>query len=153
MAASTTATPRIGAAKARAGGAKASPRSRGAAKTPAKAAPPKHAAPKAPAPTARAAASPGGLPATVGVRELRQNLSVYLDRVKQGEALQVTEHGRVVAILTAVPPTASRYDILLAQGLITPATRSIRDLPPPRPLPPGARPLSEILDELREERL
>lgn len=89
---------------------------------------------------------------TVGVRELRQNLSIYLDRVKQGAALQVTEHGRVVAVLRPVPPNASRYDILLAQGLITPATKSIRDLPPPRKLPPGSRPLSEILDEMREDR-
>jgi prevent-host-death family protein len=89
---------------------------------------------------------------TVGVRELRQNLSVYLDRVKQGAALQVTEHGRVVAVLRPVPPNASRYDILLALGLITPATKSIRDLPPPRKMPPGSRPMSEILDEMREDR-
>ena len=27
----------------------------------------------------------------VGVREVRQNLSVYLDRVKAGEALEITE--------------------------------------------------------------
>ena len=33
----------------------------------------------------------------VGVRELRQNLSVYLDRVKDGETLEVTEHGHPVA--------------------------------------------------------
>ncbi len=89
---------------------------------------------------------------TVGVRELRQNLSIYLDRVKQGAALQVTEHGRVVAVLRPVPPNASRYDILLAQGLITPATKSIRDLPPPRKMPPGSRPMSEILDDMREDR-
>lgn len=108
---------------------------------------------KAAAEAARAQAAATGRPVTVGVRELRQNLSVYLEQVKQGVAMQVTEHGRVVAVLTPVPVTASRYDILLAQGLITPATRSIRDLPPPRPMPPGARPLSEILDELREERL
>jgi prevent-host-death family protein len=108
---------------------------------------------KVAAEAARAQAAATGRPVTVGVRELRQNLSVYLEQVKQGVAMQVTEHGRVVAVLTPVPATASRYDILLAQGLITPATRSIRDLPPPRPMPPGARPLSEILDELREERL
>jgi hypothetical protein len=30
----------------------------------------------------------------VGVRELRQNLSKYLDRIKRGERLEVTEHGR-----------------------------------------------------------
>ena len=85
------------------------------------------------------------------MRELRQNLSVYLDRVKQGEALEVTEHGRVVAVLRPVPPSASRLDILIAQGLVTPATKSIRDLPPPRKLPPGARPVSDILEEMRSE--
>ncbi len=35
----------------------------------------------------------------VGVRELRQNLSRYLERVKAGESLTVTEHGRVIARL------------------------------------------------------
>jgi prevent-host-death family protein len=35
----------------------------------------------------------------VGVRELRQNLSRYLERVKAGDSLTVTEHGREVARL------------------------------------------------------
>lgn len=35
----------------------------------------------------------------VAVRELRQNLSRYLRRVKAGEELVVTEHGRRVARL------------------------------------------------------
>jgi prevent-host-death family protein len=39
---------------------------------------------------------------TVGVRELRQNLSIYLARVKKGRALTVTEHGRAAFI----PPAA-----------------------------------------------
>lgn len=43
----------------------------------------------------------------VGVRELRQNLSRYLDRVKSGEDLVVTEHGREVARL--VPVAAEAY--------------------------------------------
>ena len=34
---------------------------------------------------------------TVGVRELRQNLSRYLERVKAGEAFVVTERGSEVA--------------------------------------------------------
>ena len=88
---------------------------------------------------------------SVGVRELRQNLSVYLDLIKQGRALSVTEHGHVVAVLRPVPANASRIDILIAQGLVTPATRSIRDLPPPRKAPPGSRPMSEILEEMRDE--
>ncbi len=46
----------------------------------------------------------------VGVRELRQNLSKHLDRVKAGETLRVTEHGRVVARL--VPATSGIYEEL-----------------------------------------
>jgi len=44
---------------------------------------------------------------SVGVRELRQNLSRYLDRVKAGEDLVVTEHGREVARL--LPMAAGGY--------------------------------------------
>ena len=51
--------------------------------------------------------------AHVGVRELRQNLSRYLDRVKGGEALVVTEHGREVARL--VPLSSNAYAELAAR--------------------------------------
>lgn len=53
------------------------------------------------------------MPERVGVRELRQNLSKYLDRVKAGEDLVVTEHGREVARL--VPATADAYAELAAR--------------------------------------
>lgn len=45
----------------------------------------------------------------VGVRELRQNLSKYLDRVKQGEDLVVTERGREVARLIPSGPSVDPY--------------------------------------------
>jgi prevent-host-death family protein len=48
----------------------------------------------------------------VGVRELRQNLSRYLDLVKAGEDLVVTEHGRVVARL--LPAAVGGYAELAA---------------------------------------
>lgn len=89
---------------------------------------------------------------SVGVRELRQNLSIYLDLVKQGRPLNVTVRGRVVAVLRPLPPEASRLDLLSAQGLVTPATRSIRDLPRPRKAPTGTPPSSETLDELGDDR-
>jgi prevent-host-death family protein len=69
----------------------------------------------------------------VGVRELRQNLSVYLQRVKDGESLEVTEHGHPVAVLAPRREPRSAYDRLLAEGRIHPGSGSIRDLP----LPPG----------------
>jgi len=88
----------------------------------------------------------------VGVRELRQNLSVYLARVKQGECLEVTEHGRPVALLRPLPASASWLESMIAAGLATPAQGDLLELGPPPPLAPGERPLSEVLDELREDR-
>jgi prevent-host-death family protein len=59
----------------------------------------------------------------VGVRELRQNLSVYLDRVKAGETLEVTEHGRPVGLLTPLPRAdMSTLDRLVAEGRATRGT-------------------------------
>jgi prevent-host-death family protein len=92
-------------------------------------------------------------PARVGVRELRQNLSVYLDRVKTGETLEVTEHGRPVAQLGPRPTKpVSIIDQLIAEGRITPATLDHRMLQPPQAIAdPSGRTLSEILQEMRDE--
>ena len=91
--------------------------------------------------------------ARVGVRELRQNLSVYLDRVKAGESLEVTEHGRPVARLAPNPPhQMSIVDRMTADGRITPATHDHRLTPPPPPDPAPEYPsLSGILQEMRDE--
>ena len=90
--------------------------------------------------------------AIVGVRELRQNLSIYLDRVKKGEALTVTEHGNAVAILRPLPAASNVLDRLMAEGRATAPSRSVADLPRPLTLR-LTKPLPEILDELRDERL
>ena len=95
----------------------------------------------------------GGGGSTVGVRELRQNLSVYLDRVKRGEVLSVTERGRVVAVLRPATEEMSVLDRMVAEGRAIAPTGSLRDLPPPRPLPPGSPSVQEILDEIRADRL
>ena len=94
---------------------------------------------------------------TVGVRELRQNLSVYLERVKKGEALTVTDRGEEVAILRPMPKTDDVIERLIAEGRATRPTRHISDvietLRKTRQPWTGDKPLSEVLDELREERL
>ena len=91
-------------------------------------------------------------PARVGVRELRQNLSVYLDRVKAGETLVVTEHGEPVARL-GPPPVVSIIDQMIDDGRITPATRDHRKatLPPPMPDDYHGPTATEILLQMREE--
>lgn len=93
--------------------------------------------------------------ARVGVRELRQNLSVYLDRVKEGERLEVTEHGRPVALLVPLPPADDQIARLVAEGKMIPAKGSMRDWlrdnPPLAWRPAGGKTLTEILLEMREE--
>src|SRR5258708_27275038 len=88
----------------------------------------------------------------VGVREIRQNLSVYLDRVKGGEALEITEHGTPIAVLSPLPGRSTLLQKLIAEGRATPAARSWDSLPQPLDIK-LERPLSEILEELREDRL
>jgi prevent-host-death family protein len=89
---------------------------------------------------------------TVGVRELRQNLSVYLDRVKKGEALTVTEHGAAVALLRPLPAAPNVLSRLVAEGRATPPARALHKLPRPLAIALDT-PLARILDDLREERL
>ncbi len=55
----------------------------------------------------------------IGVRELRQHASRYLDRVAQGESLEVTDRGRPVARL--VPITSDAWADMIASGRVTPA--------------------------------
>jgi len=83
------------------------------------------------------------------VRELRQNLSVYLRRVRQGETLEVTERGEPVARLMPLNGD-DLWARWVAEGKIVPGRGHLRDLPPPMNLPPGSKPLSEILGELRD---
>jgi prevent-host-death family protein len=100
-------------------------------------------------------AEPKAATPRVGVRELRQNLSVYLDRVKAGERLEVTEHGRPVALLVPLPPAEDQIARLVAEGKMIPAKGSMRDWlrenPPLAWRPPGGKTLTQILLEMREE--
>ena len=52
----------------------------------------------------------------VGVRELRQNLSVYLRWVATGETLEVTERDRAVAILAPLPEASTPLGRLIVSG-------------------------------------
>ncbi len=52
----------------------------------------------------------------VGIRELRQDLSRYLRRVRAGERLVVTERGRPLAVLAPWADEADVLDRLIASG-------------------------------------
>ena len=89
----------------------------------------------------------------VGVRELRQNLSVYLRRVRRGEALEVTERGNPVAVLQPIARENDALARLQARGVaIRRGVGNLADLPPPATTRLD-RQLGAVLDELREERI
>jgi len=91
---------------------------------------------------------------TVGVRELRQNLSKYLERVKAGETLTVTERGREVARVVPLGYQPSAYALRLAEkyGATIPAgdlMEAIREL---KTTPHPAGTTDAFLDESRRDR-
>lgn len=55
----------------------------------------------------------------IGVRELRQHASRYLERVSRGETLEITDRGRPVARL--VPLGKDGWTDLISSGRVTPA--------------------------------
>ena len=88
---------------------------------------------------------------SVGVRELRQNLSVYLRRVKAGERLVVTERNLPVAELVPLDADLDPIERMIAEGRLLPPTRSLRDLPPPLRDTGDPHALSKALQEMRED--
>jgi prevent-host-death family protein len=90
---------------------------------------------------------------SVGVRELRQNLSKYLARVKDGESLTVTERGQEVAALIPTGDVAAPYSSLVARFGVTPPTERLEDVArrlPPRSSPAGTT--DRYLAESRRDR-
>jgi prevent-host-death family protein len=84
----------------------------------------------------------------VGVRELRNNLSRYLDRVHAGDEIVVTDHGREIARVVPIANgerQPSPLDRLVAEGLVAPPMK-VR-----RPLPFRGIPASEAVSPLVSE--
>jgi len=90
-----------------------------------------------------------------GVAELKARLSRYLERVKAGQEVLVTDHGRPVAKLVPVAEAeaGSRRESLIRDGLLLPGRGKVRPSllrPPPKGL--GASVLDALLEERREGR-
>jgi prevent-host-death family protein len=80
----------------------------------------------------------------VGVRELKQHLSEYLDRAERGELVRVTDRGRPKALLGPLPGQA-RIEEGTAEGWITAGSGTMG---PVRRVPAKSR----VLDVLAEDR-
>lgn len=89
----------------------------------------------------------------MGIRELKQNASAVVARVKAGETVTITERGREVAVLSPVKRTW--LEQMVESGSITPASGDLsewlRNNPPVSDS--GEGPSSEqIIAESRRER-
>jgi prevent-host-death family protein len=92
----------------------------------------------------------------VGIRDLRDSLSRWIEKVKRGHRVEVTDHGRTVAVLSAPkPPRRARNEEehlarLEAEGLLIRRGTGWRQM---EPIPIDGVDLSKAILEDREERL
>ena len=57
----------------------------------------------------------------IGIRELRQHASVYVDLAEKGYTVDITNRGRLVARLVPVGEAGSPLERLIAAGILEPA--------------------------------
>jgi len=91
---------------------------------------------------------------TVTVREFSYNPSAMFARVEHGETIEVTRHGKVIAVLCPPVRGQSRYDELVARGLIIPAARTTDELDQYTRIdvPDDVDPLAMLLEMREHER-
>jgi prevent-host-death family protein len=88
------------------------------------------------------------MPQQIGIRELRDNLTATIRRVRAGETLEITNHRERVAVLS--PARVDRIDRLYEASDITPGTPLTEPL---KRYPPSGRvTASQALQEDRAER-
>lgn len=88
------------------------------------------------------------MPAQIGIRELRDNLTATIRRVRAGETIEITHHHERVAVLA--PARLDRIDRLHSASDIalgTPLGEAIQRHPPV-----GGRTATQALEEDRAER-
>jgi antitoxin (DNA-binding transcriptional repressor) of toxin-antitoxin stability system len=71
-------------------------------------------------------------PQRIGIRELRQHASIYVDLVEQGYTVDITNRGRLVAQMVPVRQPDSPLERWIAAGVVERAeeTGSILDIDP-----------------------
>ena len=89
---------------------------------------------------------------TVGVREMRQNLSRYLQRVRRGESFTVTDRGEEIARLVPSGGHVSAYGRLASEFDSSVPEVDLLDVVVAPAKPDAAPSLDEVLDDMREDR-
>ncbi|GAA0331496.1 type II toxin-antitoxin system Phd/YefM family antitoxin [Actinoallomurus spadix] len=90
---------------------------------------------------------------TVSVREFSYNPSAIFARVEQGETIEVTRHGNVIALLLPGSGTLGRYSALVARGVLRLKSTTTNDLDrlPHYSVPADVSPVELLLAEREED--
>ena len=94
----------------------------------------------------------------VSISQLKDQLSAYLEKVRAGQTVIVTDRNKPVAQLTPMPEQESDDDHiarLIALGIVRPPKGpplDIQEILRRRPVVPGAGVLEALLEERREGR-
>lgn len=88
----------------------------------------------------------------IGIRELRQHASQYIERVKTGETIEVTDRGELVALLISPSLSNSRRDRLIQQGVVIPSRSPFR-IPSTRRNLAAGETTASLLEDLREDKI
>lgn len=83
----------------------------------------------------------------VGIRALKQNASAVVAHAVAGETITITDRGRPVAQLTAIP--ASPLQRLVDSGRARPPRRGVHDVPAPEEGPQLSPGLTAMRDDER----
>jgi prevent-host-death family protein len=108
--------------------------------------------PGRPASRAKATQRPGARQ-QIGIRELRQHASVYVDLAERGYTVDITNRGRLVAQLVPVREPGSPLERLIAAGIIESAEEpgGVGDIEP-YPSAAAGPAASEVLGQARSRR-
>jgi prevent-host-death family protein len=86
----------------------------------------------------------------VGIRELKENLSKYMAKVKSGQSIVITEHGRPVGrIIPEEKSLEERVDALRQAGVIAWSGKKLKRIKPPA-VNRSDKLVSDIVIEMRE---
>jgi antitoxin (DNA-binding transcriptional repressor) of toxin-antitoxin stability system len=87
----------------------------------------------------------------IGIRELRQHASIYVDLAERGYTVDITNRGRLVAQLVPVREPGSPLERLIAAGIIESAEEpgGVGDI---EPYPPSAAERATASNVLRQAR-
>lgn len=87
----------------------------------------------------------------VGIRELKAQLSGYIQSVKQGETIVITERGKPVGRIVPVSESVDeRVQSAIRSGMAGWSGKKLRAGKPAAKLRRGARRVSDLVDENRD---